>query len=71
MLGWSTVLIVLLLATAVFGFTEVARPLKTIGRLLFLPLLVLWLVTLFLGRRPPPTLLSMNVERDQSDEARG
>lgn len=54
MLSWAVTFLIIALIAAVFGFTGIAGTAVWIAKLLFVVFLVLFVVTLLFGRRPPP-----------------
>lgn len=54
MLRWALVFLVVALLAAVFGFGGIAADAAWIARILFFLFLVLFVVSLILGRRGPP-----------------
>jgi len=52
MLYWVWILLVLAIIAAVFGFTGIALATAGIAKLLFFVFLVLFILGLFVGRRP-------------------
>ena len=54
MLSWVFLFFVLALVSALFGFGGIAASFTGIAKILFFMFLVLFLVSLVLGRRSPP-----------------
>lgn len=52
MLGWTVTFLVIALLAGALGFTGVAGTAVGIAKILFFIFLVLFLITLLLGRRP-------------------
>ncbi len=53
MLGWALTFLIVALIAAVFGFGGVASGAATIAKVLFFVFLVLFIVSLIMGRRAP------------------
>jgi uncharacterized membrane protein YtjA (UPF0391 family) len=54
MLRWSLTFLIVALVAALFGFGVIASVAADVAKILFFVFLVLFLVTLLLGRRAPP-----------------
>ncbi len=52
MLGWAIGFLVLAIVAAIFGFGVIAGTAATIAKVLFVLFLILFVVSLFVGRRP-------------------
>jgi uncharacterized membrane protein YtjA (UPF0391 family) len=53
MLRWAIVFLVVALIAALFGFTDLAAGATGIARILFFVFLVLFVISLIMGRRGP------------------
>jgi uncharacterized membrane protein YtjA (UPF0391 family) len=52
MLTWSIVFLIIAIIAALFGFTGIAGTAVGFAKILFFIFLVLFVISLFLGRRP-------------------
>lgn len=52
MLTWSIVFLIIAIVAALFGFTGIAGTAVGFAKILFFIFLVLFVISLFLGRRP-------------------
>lgn len=52
MLTWSVLFLIIAIIAALFGFTGIAGTAVGIAKVLFFVFLVLFVISLFLGRRP-------------------
>lgn len=53
MLGWAVTFLIIALIAGVLGFGEIAGAAVGIAKILFLEFLMLFVIFLLLGRRPP------------------
>ncbi|RJQ86862.1 MAG: DUF1328 domain-containing protein [Desulfobacteraceae bacterium] len=53
MLGWAITFLVLALIAGVLGFTTIAGTAAGIAKILFFVFLIVFIISLFLGRRRP------------------
>jgi uncharacterized membrane protein YtjA (UPF0391 family) len=53
MLNWAVVFLVIALIAAIFGFGGIAATATGIAKVLFFVFLILFVVSLFMGRRAP------------------
>ncbi len=56
MLRWAVIFLIVALIAAIFGFGNIAADAAWIAKILFFLFLVLFVVSLVLGRRGPPRL---------------
>ena len=55
MMGWAITFLVIALIAGLLGFTAVAGTAMWFAKVLFVVFLILFVVTLIFGRRPPVT----------------
>lgn len=55
MLSWSLTFFVLALIAGIFGFGGIAAGLVDIAQILFIVFLIMFVISLFVGRRPVTT----------------
>jgi uncharacterized membrane protein YtjA (UPF0391 family) len=56
MLSWAITFLIIAIIAAVLGFGGIAGAATGIAKILFIVFLVLFVVSLIMGRRPPPGL---------------
>ncbi len=56
MLTWTIVFLILAILAAIFGFGFAASAFATIAKILFFVFLIIFVVTLVMGRRTPPVV---------------
>lgn len=53
MLSWTIIFLVIAIIAAIFGFGGIAGSAAWIAQVLFILFLILFVISLFMGRRPP------------------